>query len=607
MKFSKKIISSILTLGLVVSNVFIPSAATQQLEVHHINVGQGDSTYIEFPNGTDMLIDAGRSGSGTTVVNYLKKQESNMTVDYLISTHPDADHVGGMQEVFKSMKVNNFIYPYDAPHDTQTWKNVLSLAKKEGCAIKDSKSGTSFNFGGAAVKFIHPIKDYKDTNEDSVVTFVDYKDAEFMFTGDIESVTEKDMISQKLVKNIDFMSVPHHGSKMSSTTEFLKVADPEYAVVSVGKNSYGHPTSEVLNRLTNAGAKVYRTDKLGNIVIKTDGNTANINGTKVDIGGTSVKKTLTTDIYKYDAGTGKYLTYINGKGYSQYTYLNKSGNYAFTPSSWMKAAELTVTMPTSSNKYTMKVDNPYIIKYNDAKKLLDDINSGKVSQENIEKELNEIKNSKSIENQSTHDNLKSRASIKKSLTNDIYKYDAGSGKHLTYINGKGYSQFVYLNKSGNYAFTPSSWMKAAGLDVTMPTSSNGFTMKITNPYISKYNNLVKDIESKIKPTGISFSALRGKLPGLGFKLAGATTYEYWENGMLMGVVNAKDSGAHFVLFHNSSSFGSAVKSAFSSLLPTQGSKLYSLATSGSSHSSKMDGRTVSINLIAEGVAVDITN
>lgn len=604
MKFNKKFISSILTLALVLSNVFIPSAATQQLEVHHINVGQGDATYIEFPNGTDMLIDSGKSGSGSTVVNYLKKQESNMTIDYLIATHPDADHVGGMQEVFKSMKVNNFIYPYDAQHDTQTWKNVLSLAKKEGCTIKDSKSGTSFNFGGAVVKFIHPTTDYKDTNEDSVVTFIDYKDAEFMFTGDIEKQTEIDMVELGLVRNIDFMSVPHHGSKSSSTPYFLVEADPEYAIVSVGQNSYGHPVPEVLQRYANIGAKVYRTDKLGNIVIKTDGNTATINGSKVSIGATNTtKKSLTKDIYKYDARKGKYLTYINGKGYSQYSYLNTSGKYAFTPSSWMTAAGLTVTMPTSSNKYTMKVDNPYISKYNEAKKLLDDINSGKVSNTDIETELNKIKNSKSIEANTVSENVQNRASIKKTLTKDIYKYDAGKGKYLTYINGKGYSQFVYLNTSGNYAFTPSSWMVAAGLNVTMPKASNGYTMKIDNTYITKYNNVVKEIESKIKPTGMDFITFASKLPSMGFEEG-----IYWENGKKMGVVYATSEEATFSLRQNSASFNSVIKNCLNMLLPTGGNRVYDIVSNSFSNQTiEVDGRVVSIEQTSVGVGIKIRN
>lgn len=295
MKNKRKFITSILALGLVASNLFVSNANTQQLEVHHINVGQGESIYIEFPNGTDILIDAGKSNQGSTVVNYLNSLEKGMEVDYLIATHPDADHVGGMQEVFKSMKVKNFIYPIDAPHDTKTWQNVLSLAKSEGCTIKDSTPGTTFNIGGATMKFIQSSKDFSDNNDDSVVTYLDYKDAEFLFTGDIEATAEKEMVSNGLVPNVDFISVPHHGSKGSSTSEFVAKADPEYAIVSVGENSYGHPTADALNKYTNIGAKVYRTDKLGNIVVKTDGNTATINGSKVDIGGTITSAPVVND------------------------------------------------------------------------------------------------------------------------------------------------------------------------------------------------------------------------------------------------------------------------------------------------------------------------
>lgn len=286
MKFKKKFLSSVIALGLVVSNMFISNANTQQLEVHHINVGQGESIYIELPDGSDVLIDAGKSNYGSTVVNYLKEQEKNIDIEYLIATHPDADHIGGMSEVFKQLNVKNFIYPTDAPHDTKTWQNVLSLADSEGCTIKDSTPGTTFNIGGATMKFIQPSVDYSDNNDDSVVTYLEYKDVNFMFTGDIEAEAEKDMVAQNLVIDVDFMSVPHHGSKGSSTEAFLAKAKPEYAIVSVGAdNSYGHPSADALNRYNAIGSKVYRTDQLGDIVIKTDGNTATINGNNVDTSG----------------------------------------------------------------------------------------------------------------------------------------------------------------------------------------------------------------------------------------------------------------------------------------------------------------------------------
>ncbi|CEI72917.1 cell wall-binding repeat-containing protein [Romboutsia hominis] len=242
------------------------------IEVHFINVGQGDATYIEMPDGTDILIDAGESKYGSTVVNYLNSQEKGMDLDYLISTHPDADHVGGMQEVFKQLNVKNFYYPADAPHNTQTWKNVLSLANTEGCKILDSKPGTIISGGGATLKFIHPTKDYNDNNEDSVVGLLDYNNTEVLLTGDAEAITEQDMVSQNLVPDVDVLKVGHHGSNTSTTQEFLNKAKPEHAVISVGENSYGHPTQNILNRLFGIGSKVWRTDKNGHVIMTSDGN-----------------------------------------------------------------------------------------------------------------------------------------------------------------------------------------------------------------------------------------------------------------------------------------------------------------------------------------------
>lgn len=331
MVFKKKFLSSVIALGLVVSNMFISNANSQQLEVHHINVGQGESIYIELPDGSDILIDAGKSSYGTTVVNYLNTQEKGIDIEYLIATHPDADHVGGMQQVFKDLNIKNFIYPKDAPHDTQTWQNVLSLANAEGCTIKDSTPGTTFNIGGATMKFIQSNVDYSDNNDDSVVTYLEYKDVNFMFTGDIEADAEKDMIAQNLVPDVDFMSVPHHGSKGSSTEAFLAKAKPEYAIVSVGENSYGHPTADALNRYSAIGAKIYRTDQLGDIIIKTDGNTATINGNNVDTSG------MPSDIIGHWA-ENQIKDFIN-KGY-----LNGYPDGTFKPQTSITRAEFVKTL-----------------------------------------------------------------------------------------------------------------------------------------------------------------------------------------------------------------------------------------------------------------------
>ena len=207
-------------------------------------------------------------------------------------------------------------------------------------------------------------------------------------------------------------------------------------------------------------------------------------------------KTLTSDIYKYDAGKNNYLTFINGRGYSQYTYLNTSGNYAFTPSSWMKAAGLTVTMPSVANGYVMNISNPYMKMATRATDLLTNVEAGVMTSSEIVTELTEIE-ALALDVPVVESNTKAVKPVK-TKTSDIYKYDAGKGNHLTFINGRGYSQYTYLNTSGNYAFTPSSWMKAAGLTVSMPTASNGYKMQIKNPYRATYSKAVAEVESYLK-------------------------------------------------------------------------------------------------------------
>ncbi|WP_250675528.1 MBL fold metallo-hydrolase [Paraclostridium ghonii] len=175
MKFKQKLVSVALVLGLITESRLVPLADRQRLEVHHINVGQVESIYIEFPDGTDDLIDAGKSNYGDTVANYLKSQESNIDLEYLIATHPEADHIGGMQSVLKDLNVKNFIYPKDTRNKSNTWQAVLSLANKQGCTINDSTLGSTFDIGGATMKFIQSPKNFTDNNDDSVVTYLDIK------------------------------------------------------------------------------------------------------------------------------------------------------------------------------------------------------------------------------------------------------------------------------------------------------------------------------------------------------------------------------------------------------------------------------------------------
>jgi competence protein ComEC len=272
MKLRKIVLSLVLLLTVFVLPLN-SGAASKNLTVHFINVGQGDSALIHTPSGENILIDAGKKGQGTTVVNYLRNQKVS-TLDAVIATHPDADHIGGLAQVISSFKVKA-VYAPKVSNNTITYKNFLLTVKKKGLTIKPVTSGVTIKVKDkrTSLKFIAPVRAYakSDTNDWSAVLLVKHYKKTFLFTGDAEKASEYDMLAKKLVPDVDVLKVGHHGSKYSSTSSFLKKARPNYAIISVGKNSYGHPTSEVLSRLKAVHAKVYRTDKSGNIIITSTG------------------------------------------------------------------------------------------------------------------------------------------------------------------------------------------------------------------------------------------------------------------------------------------------------------------------------------------------
>lgn len=247
------------------------SAATPTMKVHFINVGQGDATYIKMPGGEDVLIDGGRQGQGDEVIAYLKKQKVD-DIEIMIATHPDADHLGGLDEVLKAYKVES-VYAPKVAHTTDAYANFLKAVKAEKLTIKTAKVGVKLPLKTVTAKFVGPTRDYgkTDLNNWSAVLHVTYNKNKFLFTGDAEKASEADMVKAKQTLIADVIKVGHHGAKTSSNADFLKVVKPKYAVISVGKNAYGHPTAEVLNRYKPYKATIYRTDQKGNIIFTSTG------------------------------------------------------------------------------------------------------------------------------------------------------------------------------------------------------------------------------------------------------------------------------------------------------------------------------------------------
>lgn len=255
-----------------------PIEPQEKLKVHFIDVGQGASQLIIGSTGKTILIDSGNNDKEQLIVNYLKKQKIDK-IDILIGTHPDADHIGGMDAVIRNFDIGQ-IYMPKRQSNTKTFEDVLLAIKSKGLKVNTAKSGLTLDWEqDTIVKMIAPINEYSEDNDWSAVIHLQYGDTSFLLTGDIENASEKDIISSGANIKADVLLVPHHGSKSSTSNQFLDKVSPKYAVIQVGKNNYGHPTDEVLKRLNDKGIKIYRNDLQGDIIFTSDGKnlSANVN------------------------------------------------------------------------------------------------------------------------------------------------------------------------------------------------------------------------------------------------------------------------------------------------------------------------------------------
>lgn len=250
---------------------------SDKLIVTFLDVGQGDSIFIELPDNKIMLIDAGNPQDGDSIVNIIKNKGFNR-VDFLFATHPHADHIGGMQSVVESLNIGT-IYMPRVEHTTQTFLGLLTAIEQKGYKVKTAKVGVNIiNTQDLKLDIVAPNSDfYNDLNNYSAVIKLTYKDVTFLFCGDAERVSENEMIASGYDLSADVLKVGHHGSTSASSLSFLKQVNPKYAIISCGKdNSYGHPTDDTLNHLSSLGIKIYRTDEVGTIAIRSDGTTYTI-------------------------------------------------------------------------------------------------------------------------------------------------------------------------------------------------------------------------------------------------------------------------------------------------------------------------------------------
>lgn len=254
------------------------SAVQNDTLVYFLDVGQGDSELIRLKTGQNVLIDTGTGETKDKLANYLHEL-GVQRIDILIATHPHEDHIGGMQRVVEEFPVGQIYMPKipDAQvPTTSVYEKLLTAIDKKNLKITAPKGGESIlSSGDMKLEVFAPnASKYSDLNSYSIVTKLTCGEKSFLFTGDAQSDSEKEMLAKGYDLKSDVLKCGHHGSSTSTSAAFLKAVNPGAAVISCGvDNDYGHPDAAVVNRLEKAGITIYRTDRQDTVLARCDGKT----------------------------------------------------------------------------------------------------------------------------------------------------------------------------------------------------------------------------------------------------------------------------------------------------------------------------------------------
>ena len=253
--------------------VEVPVPEDGQVMFHFIDVGQGDAILVTTPDG-NMLIDTSIKAVREDLVNYLDAAGVK-ELEYLVLTHPDADHIGNADYIIENYDVKNILLP-DCVSSSKTYERMIDAMEKSDAKVMVPEVGYTFKLGALVNTVIAPLKEYDDPNEMSIVIKSVFGETSVMLTGDAEVESEGDIVAtwNKADLDCDILKIGHHGSRTSTTDDFLAAVSPEIAIISCGEgNSYGHPHEETVQKLDEEKIPLYRTDDYGDIVIITDGKT----------------------------------------------------------------------------------------------------------------------------------------------------------------------------------------------------------------------------------------------------------------------------------------------------------------------------------------------
>lgn len=288
-------ISGIIT-GLILLFNFFQQLPDGKMHIVFCDVGQGDATYIRFPNGKDMVIDGGPSGQTPKVLGCLAKHMSifDREIDVVVLTHPQEDHLGGLSEIVKRYQVKYFVYS-DKTATTEGYAKLMEIITKKQIPSRPVATGEEITIGMTQFFVLSPKKSAvanvgtsnvlgaTDVNESCIVLRLSYGSFDAIFMGDADSQIDAELVKQPFRKQgkLEVLKVPHHGSKTGMTEGFLSwIGQTDTAIISVGKNMYGHPAPETITQLTKRNIQVKRTDQEGDIEIMTDGKTWSVRASK---------------------------------------------------------------------------------------------------------------------------------------------------------------------------------------------------------------------------------------------------------------------------------------------------------------------------------------
>jgi competence protein ComEC len=240
-----------------------------EIWVHFIDVGQGDCILVQSADNA-VLIDAGTVSAARAIMTYLDNLGIT-SLDYVVATHPHSDHIGGMAAVINRYSISGFLMP-DVLHTSYIFEDMLDALEANNMQITTVQAGDTLSAGIIEMTAVAPNRSfYQNLNNYSIVLHMKYGNTAMLFTGDAETLSENEIMADWDIKS-DIVKIGHHGSKTSSSYNFLNELAAKVAVVTVGAgNRFNHPNGEVVERLNEMGIAIKRTDELGTIVLITDG------------------------------------------------------------------------------------------------------------------------------------------------------------------------------------------------------------------------------------------------------------------------------------------------------------------------------------------------